>query len=544
MTVAQPADPSAARAAALERVRELAVRLSGDAVALPVTDAASLDMVALARDPIHYISDPEAPRDPARYGVLVDGFRRFIQDAPEGVSVVVLDRSGTPEVRQRAGEPFPPAVDLIERTIMEGAELKDIRPRSALDLWRGFGMPSPPRLPAPANDNQPRGRGLPPAKPELVASGDFVRGFVPPDYLVDGIMQSGFLYSLTGQTGSGKTAVALLLAACTALGVDFAGREVKRGRVFYFAGENPDDVAMRWIGLCHSLDLDANDLDVHFVRGVFSVPDFLSHIESEAERLGGVGLIIVDTTAAFFTGTDENSNTEMGRYARQLRELAQLRWRPAVLAASHPIKNAAADSLLPRGGGAFLNEVDGNLSLAKRGDTSVLHWQGKHRGPDFAALTFDMQQVQAPALVDSRGRAIPTVMAAVVEDGEVAERAAGAGRDDELMLLAIRQDGNRSLRDLAEALSWHDADGEPSKKRAQNSTDRLKRAQLVAYELATWKLTRKGESAATEAAGRLHKQEMTTEGLRRMASASRRRRQRTTGTTQNGTAGTESDNDY
>jgi hypothetical protein len=59
----------------------------------------------------------------------------------------------------------------------------------------------------------------------------FISGFVPPDYVLDGLLQQGFLYSLTGQTGSGKTAIALRLAACVAIGLMFAGRRTKKGRV-------------------------------------------------------------------------------------------------------------------------------------------------------------------------------------------------------------------------------------------------------------------------------------------------------------------------
>ncbi|RRD24718.1 AAA family ATPase [Brucellaceae bacterium VT-16-1752] len=371
-----------------------------------------------------------------------------------------------------------------------------------------------------ANDNKPAG-------PELVHSGDFVRGFVPPDYLLDGIMQTGFLYSLTGQTGSGKTAVALLLAACVATGASFSGKETRRGRVFYFAGENPDDVTMRWIGLLHVLGLNADDLDVHFIRGVFSITEFLEHIEAKTEELGGVDLIIVDTTAAYFTGTDENNNVEMGGYARQLRDLALMIWRPTVLAASHPVKNAGADNLLPRGGGAFLNEVDGNLTLSKRGEMSVLHWQGKHRGPDFQPLNFDLKTIEAPALVDSRGRPIPTVMAAPVGDDEVALRADLDNRNDKLMLLEIRANGNRSLRELAESLGWWHADGQGDKRKAQQSTDRLKRSQFVIYELQTWKLTKKGEEAATAAAADIHRSEQAAKTAEVLVQNHRRKRHRT-----------------
>ena len=38
---------------------------------------------------------------------------------------------------------------------------------------------------------------------------------------------------------------------------------------------------------------------------------------------------------------------------------------PCVIVACHPVKNASDDNLIPRGGGAFLNEVDGNLTATR-----------------------------------------------------------------------------------------------------------------------------------------------------------------------------------
>lgn len=369
--------------------------------------------------------------------------------------------------------------------------------------------------PVPANDNNPF--------PGILTSGEFVSGFAPPDYLVDGILQSGFLYSITGQTGSGKTAVALLVAACVAMGEMLAGLEVKRGRVLYFAGENPDDVRMRWIGLCHEIGIDPTDIDAHFVEGVFSISEFAQRIEKDVERLGGVAAIFVDTTAAYFPGTDENSNVEMGQYARLLRSLTRMECRPAVIAASHPIKNAAADNLLPRGGGAFLNEVDGNLSLAKRGDRSAeLHWQGKFRGPDFKPIMFDLPAITVPTLVDSRGREIPTVRAVVVGETEIAARAHAATREDQRMLLAIRQDGNRSLRELGEFLGL--GEGDAAKRRAQTITDRLKRSQHISYDLGVWKLTKKGTDAATQAGKAVHEEDARAEAIKGFLGNHRRKR--------------------
>jgi hypothetical protein len=359
--------------------------------------------------------------------------------------------------------------------------------------------------------------------PGIMSSGEFVRGFVPPDYLIDGIIQSGFLYSITGQTGAGKTAVALLMTSCIARGEPLSAQGVKRGRVLYFAGENPDDVRMRWIGLCHESGLDPDEVDVHFIEGVFSISEFAERIERDVTALGGVDAIFVDTTAAYFPGTDENSNVEMGAYARLLRSLTRMECRPAVIAASHPIKNASEGNLLPRGGGAFLNEVDGNLALAKKGDrTSELHWQGKFRGPEFARITFDLPEIRVPTLVDSRGRQIPTVMARTVSEGELSARAAAAMREDQEMLIAIRANGKRSLRDLAEFLKWGE-DG-AAKRRAQTVTDRLKKAQMIQYDLGVWSLTKKGDQAAPEAARVLHAADAARKNAGNVISASRRKR--------------------
>src|SRR5262245_44982984 len=84
----------------------------------------------------------------------------------------------------------------------------------------------------------------------IYSKAEFVRGFRPPSYLVDGILQRRFIYSLTGVTGHAKTAIALLIADLVS-GSDpnamLLGHRVRQGRVLYFVGENPDDVRMRVI---------------------------------------------------------------------------------------------------------------------------------------------------------------------------------------------------------------------------------------------------------------------------------------------------------
>jgi hypothetical protein len=78
------------------------------------------------------------------------------------------------------------------------------------------------------------------------------------------------------------------------------------------------------------------------------------------------------------------------RAPEQEKWLTTLPGGPCVLALCHPIKHVIdPNQLLPRGGGAFLNEVDGNLSAWKRDEDIVeLHHTGKLRGPGFEPISF------------------------------------------------------------------------------------------------------------------------------------------------------------
>ena len=95
-------------------------------------------------------------------------------------------------------------------------------------------------------------------------SGDFVKGYVPPDYVLDGIIQRGFLYALTGRSNEGKTAILHRFAANAALGTSLCGREIERTKVLYLAGENPDDHRMRWILLCDEMKVDPATMSTGF----------------------------------------------------------------------------------------------------------------------------------------------------------------------------------------------------------------------------------------------------------------------------------------
>jgi hypothetical protein len=337
----------------------------------------------------------------------------------------------------------------------------------------------------------------------IISITDFLAGFVAPDYLLDGIIQRRFVYSLTAQTGHGKTALALLIARLVggsnpkaALGRHAA----EKGKVVYFAGENPDDLRMRVLG---DENLHSDDgARISFIPGTFSIEAMRARIEAEMIGLGGVDLIIVDTSAAYFNGKDELSNTEMGAHARLLRTLTTLAGGPCVLVLCHPVKHVTEPSqLLPRGGGAFLAEVDGNLTLWKHDGVLLdLHHTDKLRGPVFEPLSFRLETVNTTRLQDKKGRIIPTVRAVWISDAENEQQTVRARSDEDILLKALIKSG-QSLGDLAKACNWLLPDGQPYKSKVTRTLKRLMEDKLVVIKRGDHVLTEPGKKAALSCKG-------------------------------------------
>jgi hypothetical protein len=339
-------------------------------------------------------------------------------------------------------------------------------------------------------DPTPSEKGL------IVSAHDFITGFVPPDYLIDRVLRRRFANTLTGRTGDGKTAVMMRIGAQVVHGQPIGKYNVERGRVLYLAGENPDDIRMRWMAMAYEMKFDPGVEGMHFIEGRFSISELFSRVSDEVSKLGGVDFVEVDTSATYFEKDDENDNVQMGNHARMLRTLTTLPGSPAVLVACHPTKHATNESMLPRGGGAFLAEVDGNLTCIKTGTIAEVHWQGKFRGCDFAPISFQLHTATAPSLVDSKMRPIPTVMANPITEELKAEIEGVDLSDQDQVLLLMQMHPGKSLADMASSLSWFYESGDPDKSRSQRATNALKKDGMVKLERNKWTLTEKGKKEA------------------------------------------------
>lgn len=251
-----------------------------------------------------------------------------------------------------------------------------------------------------------------------IAIDAFEERFVSPEYLVDGIIQTKYLYALTGHSNAGKTAIAAALTCAVDSGTAFAGAETLASPVLYLCGENVDDFRQRIMATYqeHWVHHPRKERRVHIIDHAFPIRKHFQFVLDECDRLGGVRLIVIDTSIAYSDYEEENANAQIAEHTRSCRKLTKALGDPAVLLLCHPPKNAPEEGLIPRGGGAMLNELDTNLTLWFDGETSKLH-HTKIRGTPFNPLMFRFRQVELVGREDTKGRAITTVIAEPSEEG-------------------------------------------------------------------------------------------------------------------------------
>src|SRR5262249_32560683 len=111
-------------------------------------------------------------------------------------------------------------------------------------------------------------------------------------------------------------------------------------------------------------------------------------------------------------------------------------------------KNAGDDNLQPRGGGSYVAEMDGNLTVTKDDMAVELHWQIKLRGPDFAPVNFLLRSVTHEELKDTKGRLIPTIIAEYLSDIAQEEMTKASRCDEDLALQALADNPRASFAEL------------------------------------------------------------------------------------------------
>lgn len=270
-----------------------------------------------------------------------------------------------------------------------------------------------PRNPVPPTQKQANG--------ELIRTGDvWRREYRPLVYAVDNLFVQGQLVAITGKTQSGKTAFAMKLAGCKANGKAFASHDCPQGHVLYIAVENEVDALHRYICMVETQPgFDEAYFHVRTAKDRKAVGVILEEFERyAAARKIELSMVIIDTAPAMSPVEDELNNTQQGDYARALRRFCSLPGRPVTLPLCHPNKHPHnASECLPRGGGAFLNELDGNITLWP-GDDVVEVAFTKLRQLSWQPFQFRFTPIEATKTKDAKDNLLRSVSVEFIDDAE------------------------------------------------------------------------------------------------------------------------------
>jgi len=322
----------------------------------------------------------------------------------------------------------------------------------------------------------------------------FLADLKPVEWLVYGLLARGDVCSNTGLTNHGKTAVALAILALSATGRPLLHHACRPVRWAVLCGENPSGFGARLVATCEALGIPVADVApaVRILDRALPLGAATDKLNAELDAFDA-DAVLIETSAAFFGGDNENDNVQAREHAAAMRRLTFGKTKArTVLASTHPVGNATRDNLVPRGGSAFLNEIDNNLTTWNDGGTLTLHWHRKLRQVDFNPIAFEL--VSKKVVIG--GVEVSTVAAVPINEHRADEHERARTQDEDRVLYELLHHPEASLAEWARAAGMIFSTGEPAKSRVQRVLGRLQDDRLVRRYRGRWALTAEGKTEA------------------------------------------------
>lgn len=208
----------------------------------------------------------------------------------------------------------------------------------------------------------------------------------PTPDLIERFLPGRAVMLFSGPGGDGKSYAALDLAICVARGTPWLGLNVTKSPVVIVDLENDyEEIRKRAQWLTRGHNLGDNPPDITFYAETKHTLDS----DGAVYELAGLmkrhdaKLLVLDSLVDFLGNTDENSNPEMGRVAKRLREVVN-ETGGVILAIHHTPKNNAQT---PRGATALRNGVNVNTMVSREGNTLTLKHDKNRRGLEISIKT-------------------------------------------------------------------------------------------------------------------------------------------------------------
>lgn len=191
-----------------------------------------------------------------------------------------------------------------------------------------------------------------------------------PEYIVEELFETETLGLIFGDPGCGKSFLAVDLALSVASGTPFHGRAVRRGPVFFIAGEGHNGLARRFAAWSQArsvplagVPLFKSERAAQFLDGA-SAKSVADAVEALAGHHGQPALIIIDTLARNFGAGDENNTKDMSEFVAAIDDLKARFPGSSVLIVHH---SGHAEKQRARGAMALKGALDTEYRVEKDG---------------------------------------------------------------------------------------------------------------------------------------------------------------------------------
>lgn len=218
------------------------------------------------------------------------------------------------------------------------------------------------------------------------------------NYLFKGALERGVTGTIFGPSNSGKSFLALDMGLRLACGMSWQGHRCKRSGVLYIVQEGTGSIEKRvaaWV----QANLAEDHAPVPF--GIIKVPINLFEggdkekiiatvLAGVPDHITDIGLVTVDTVAQTMKGGDENSNSDMARYAGNLQAITAATG-ATVLGIHHNGKEASKGA---RGGYALTCALDFEIEVTADGDTRTATIKKQRDGETGQQYHFTLDRVE------------------------------------------------------------------------------------------------------------------------------------------------------
>lgn len=306
----------------------------------------------------------------------------------------------------------------------------------------------------------------------------------PPEYLIDGLLETDSLAEVFGESTAGKSFVVIDMGLSIASGSDFHGRQVRQGAVVMLAGEGGSGLPRRLAAWSKARGISLAGLPFHVSERAAALldPETMEDVYEAIDATGEApALLVIDTLNRNFGPGDENSTQDMTRFIAAADAL-RLRYPGSTVALVH--HTGLAEKNRARGSSVLRAALDAEYKVEGDGQVIEVTATKMKDGPTppvlfFALTDVDLGEQGASAVLKATDppqvpQALTRLQQLAVDCFDRVARASGQWDGDEFLGVAVG-DWREDFYD------HHGADNQTAKKKAFGRVrDDLEAAEVIA----------------------------------------------------------------